>query len=138
MPKVFADTSGWGNLLDKSQQFHDQAVSIYRQKRGENNKFITTNYVLAELIALLNSPLRMPRKDAIGFIESLKSSAFVEIVHVDEKTDEAAWKLLKSRVDKNWSLVDCSSFVIMNQEGITEAFCTDYHFEQAGFVNLIK
>jgi predicted nucleic acid-binding protein len=46
--------------------------------------------------------------------------------------------LLSSREDKNWSLVDCSSFVVMQQRNITEALTNDYHFEQAGFVRLLK
>lgn len=46
-----------------------------------------------------------------------------EIVHVDETLDAAAWQLLKVRADKNWSQVDCASFVLMQQRGVAEA-CT--------------
>ncbi len=41
-------------------------------------------------------------------------------------------------MDKEWGLVDCVSFVTMNQLGITEALTTDRHFEQAGFVALLR
>jgi hypothetical protein len=64
---------------------------------------VTTNYVIAELVALLISPLRVPRPAAIAFIEGLKTSPYVEIVHVDATLDEAVWQLLKSRPDKEWS-----------------------------------
>ena len=74
----------------------------------------------------------------IAFIEGLKSSPYVEVVHVDAKLDEAAWQLFKSRQDKEWSLVDCASFVVMQQRGIFEALTSDHHFEQAGFVRLLK
>jgi len=52
--------------------------------------------------------------------------------------DKQAWELLKNRPDKEWSLVDCSSFVLMQQRGMIEAFTTDHHFEQAGFMRLLK
>jgi hypothetical protein len=42
-----------------------------------------------------------------------------------------------SRPDKTWGLVDCASFVVMQDEGITEAFTNDRHFEQAGFTTLL-
>ncbi len=45
---------------------------------------------------------------------------------------------LVARADKEWSLVDCASFVVMQQRGLTEALTTDRHFEQAGFVRLLK
>ena len=39
--------------------------------------------------------------------------------------------------DKSWGLVDCASFIVMRERGITEAFTTDIHFEQAGFSRLL-
>ncbi len=138
MADIFADTSGWGHLIDRSQKYHSLAASIYRQARTENHKFVTTNYVLSELVALLTSPLRIPRKTAIAFIEGLKTTPYVEILHIDETFDNAAWQLLVKRQDKAWSLVDCSSFVVMQHRNIAEALTTDHHFEQAGFVKLLK
>jgi uncharacterized protein len=52
--------------------------------------------------------------------------------------DAIAWKLCKSRPDKEWSLVDCTSFAIMQQLKVQESLTTDHHFEQAGFVRLLK
>ena len=45
---------------------------------------------------------------------------------------------LPSARDKEWSLVDCVSFVVMQQYGLHDAFTTDHHFEQAGFICLLK
>jgi predicted nucleic acid-binding protein len=138
MPDIFADTAGWGHLVDPSQAYHDRAATIYRRVRQEDRKCITTNYILTELVALLIRPLRIPRPKIVAFIEGLKASSHVDIVHVDPTLDAQAWQLFTERPDKEWSLVDCASFVVMQQRGILDAFTTDRHFEQAGFVCLLK
>jgi predicted nucleic acid-binding protein len=45
--------------------------------------------------------------------------------------------LFAGRPDKNWSLTDCISFVVMQDEGLIEALTADAHFEQAGFKALL-
>ena len=109
MADVFVDTAGWGHLVDASQAHHERAVALYRQ----NRPFVTTNYVIAELVALLTSPLRLPRRVVIEFVEAIRTSARVEVVHVTPALDEEAWHLLTERQDKTWSLVDCASFIVM-------------------------
>lgn len=97
-----------------------------------------TNYISAELVALLTHPLHVPRSLMVAFIEGLKTSPYVEIVNVDSHLDEEAWQFLKSVQDKKWSLVDCASFVVMRHRCISEALTSDHHFGQAGFVCLLK
>ncbi len=138
MNRIYVDTSGWGNLVDTLQTFHAQTKAIYLSAKQNGSRLVTTNYVIAELVALLSSPLRIPRMKSIKFIESIKSSALVDIVHIDEDLDAKSWELLKNRADKNWSLVDCSIFVVMQENSILKALTTDRHFEQAGFVRLLK
>jgi predicted nucleic acid-binding protein len=138
MADLFADTSGWGSIADVKQPFHALATRIYRDARSGNRRVVTTNYVLAELVVLMTSPFGMPRAKSVVFIDRLKASPYVEVVHVDPALDGEAWQLLKDRPDKKWSLVDCASFVVMQRRGITEALTTDHHFEQAGFARLLK
>lgn len=138
MRHIFADTSGLGNLINPREPFHALAARIYRERRAQGYFVLTTNYIIAELVSLMTSPLRIPRTTTINFIESLKDSPYVEIVHVDETLDTLAWQLLKQRPDKAWSLVDCVSFMLMEQRGVADALTTDHHFEQAGFVRLLK
>jgi len=78
MPDLFADTSGWGHIVDPTQAFHVRAANIYRTARKQNRRVITTNYILTELIVLMSGPLRIPRPKAIEFVESLKTSPHVE------------------------------------------------------------
>jgi predicted nucleic acid-binding protein len=49
-----------------------------------------------------------------------------------------AIELYSQRPDKEWSLTDCVSFITMQEHGLAEALTGDHHFEQAGFVALLK
>ncbi len=138
MPELFVDTSGWANLIDVSQPFHPLAVQIYQNARSQKCKIITTSYIIAELVALLSSPLHIPRPKAIAFIQGLKTSPYIEVIHISQTIDMKSWELLTKRQDKEWSLVDCSSFIIMQERKITESLASDHHFEQAGFIRLLK
>jgi uncharacterized protein len=51
---------------------------------------------------------------------------------------KAGIDLYRARPDKEWSLTDCISFAVMHQYSIREALTADHHFEQAGFVPLLK
>ena len=125
-------------LHKRTIAYHGLAATLYRRARQQGQKFITTNYILTELVVLLMSPLRIARPKIIAFIEGMKASPHVDIVHVDLQLDAQAWQLFTERPDKEWSLVDCASFVVMQQRGLLEAFTIDHHFEQADFVNLLK
>ena len=51
---------------------------------------------------------------------------------------QRGWQLFTTRSDKEWGLTDCISFVVMQDYQIDRAFSSDRHFEQAGFVRLLK
>ena len=57
----------------------------------------------------------------------------IEVVPFQPELNDAAIGLYRNRADKNWSLTDCLSFVVMERRALTEAITTDRHFEQAGF-----
>ncbi len=138
MSKVFIDTSGWASLFIPTETYHPKAAACFQRSQQRQQSWITTNYVVAELVALLGSRQRAPRTTLFQYIDSIKLASYVELVHLDAIADSAAWELCKSRPNKAWSLVDCSSFVIMQQMEIQAALTTDHHFEQAGFVRLLK
>lgn len=138
MGSLFVDTSGWASLFIQTQTYYSQADRYFRLAVQQKQKIYTTNYVIAELVALLNSPLRVSRSRIFEVVDAIKTVPYVEVIHIDGETDALAWRLCKGRLDKAWSLVDCSSFVVMQKLDIQEALTTDQHFEQAGFMRLLK
>ncbi len=138
MNQTLIDTSGWAALFIHSERQHEQAIGVFQELRQQEQQFVTTNYILLELVALFTSPLRIPRHSQFSYIDNIRGASYVELVHVDAALDAAAWSLLKARGDKEWSLVDAVSFVVMQERGITQALTTDHHFEQAGFTQLLK
>ena len=138
MSKLFIDTSGWASLFIPTETYHAQAANYFRQAQQTKQKLITTNCIVTELVALLGSRQRTSRPKLFQYIDSIKLAPYVDLIHIDASTDAVAWELCKSRPDKAWSLVDCSSFVVMQQLDIQKALTTDKHFEQAGFIRLLK
>ena len=138
LSKVFIDTSGWAELFVASESYHQQAKEWLAQARKQKIEMVTSNYVVAELVALLNSPLRVPRSQLFQYVDAVKTASYINVIYIDAAIETAAWSLLKSRADKTWSLVDATSFIIMQQLGVQEALTTDHHFEQAGFIRLLK
>jgi predicted nucleic acid-binding protein len=138
MREPFVDTSGWAELADRTLPFHAQAVAHAEATWKQGGRLLTTSYVLTELTALLTSPLRMPKARQIALLTQLRGDTSIEVVHIDATLEADAWQLWESRPDKTWSLVDCASFVVMQRRGLAEALTTDHHFEQAGFVRLLR
>ncbi|MCU0552955.1 MAG: PIN domain-containing protein [Leptolyngbya sp. Prado105] len=138
MNNLFIDTSGWASLFITQEPSHLLANQVLNQALQQRQTLITSNYIISELVALLHSPLRQSRSRIFEIIDAIKTVPYVQIIHLDQVTDQTAWELCKSRSDKPWSLVDCSSFVLMQQLNIQQAFTTDHHFEQAGFIRLLR
>ncbi|MCW3053739.1 MAG: putative nucleic acid-binding protein contains domain [Chthonomonadales bacterium] len=137
MPEVFGDTSGLIAAFVSTETEHQKASRLMRQWNVDGTFLVTTNYILTEIVALYVSRVRTPRALQILTIERLRESNWVETVHVTAELDLLAWQLFVSRSDKNWSLVDCTSFVLMQQRGIASVLTSDHHFEQAGFQILL-
>ncbi|MBX9584964.1 MAG: hypothetical protein K2X87_32060 [Gemmataceae bacterium] len=135
---MFADTSGWAAFADRREPGHARAVELVGAARAARTPIVTTSYVLAELPARLTRPIRMPKPAQVVFLETIRTAGWVEVVHIDPDLDADAWDLWEARPDKDWSLVGCASFVVMERRGLVEALPADHHFEQAGFVRLLR
>jgi len=71
-------------------------------------------------------------------LDDLEANKRNLVVPANVETFEKGVELYDARPDKEWSLTDCISFVVMSEEQITEALTSDHHFEQAGFTALLK
>jgi len=130
---MFLDTSGLLSLFDSSDAFHEAAVREFHR----DGRFPTHNYVLAELVALVNAR-RLPRQAAINYIRDLLDNPLIEVLWVDEAFHLTGLDLLARRADKHYSLCDAISFLQMQPRGESEALTTDRHFEQEGLARLLK
>lgn len=130
---MLLDTAGLLSLFDSHDAFHQDAVRWFRRA----DRLLTHNYVLAELVALVNAR-NLPRPDAWDYVADLLEHPRIEILWVDEVFHRAGMTLLAHRMDKSYSLCDAVSFLQMQARGVSEALTTDRHFEQEGFVRLLR
>lgn len=136
MNSLFVDTSGWVSLIGADEAYHAQVAADYADALRGNRRLVTINYVLTEVVALLTTRTIILRQQMFAFVNALQSSPHIDIVFIERSVHSTAWALLQARADKRWSLVDASSFVVMQQLGITEALTLDSDFAQAGFSRL--
>lgn len=133
---IFVDTSGWAEPLMGNSLDHVTMQTYYKQLIASKRSLVTTNYVIAELVALLTTRARFTRLQLLAIVNRIKQIPQLRMFHVDLATNAAAWAMLEQYTDKEWSLVDAARFVVMRQLGISEAFTTDAHFVQAGFIRM--
>jgi predicted nucleic acid-binding protein len=93
--------------------------------------------VLSEFVAL-SLARRLPLSAALAFERAVRESDSVEVIWVDDDLHRHGIRLLEQRLDKVWTLCDAVSFVVMERLQLREALTTDHHFEQAGFVRLLR
>jgi hypothetical protein len=99
-------------------------------------RLVTTDWVLTELADGLSRA--KTRGALIRFIENHRIDPAVRIVPAGRQLLSRGWDLYRRRRDKEWSLTDCISFVVMQDRGITDALTGDHHFVHAGFRALLK
>jgi uncharacterized protein len=124
----FVDTSAWYDLLFSGAPKHAQIEALVRRPGGS---FVTTTYVLDELVALLLT--RTGHATAAMAGSQIPSAAEVWVEHPLAAEERRAWQLFLDRPDKMYTLTDCLSFVVMRRLGIDTAIATDVHFRQEGF-----
>ena len=74
---------------------------------------------------------------AINTLDDLRNDEDVEILSINSDLFSTAFNFYSSRIDKEWGLTDCISFVVMKKQKLTDALTADHHFEQAGFKALL-
>ncbi len=133
MSEVFADTSYFIAVLGKDVEERQRAVGLMA---GRRDTLVTTAWVLVELGNFLSKA--RSRGEFLAVTRGIAADPHSIVVPADLRLYEAGLRLYEERPDKDWSFTDCISFVVMQERGITHALTADHHFEQAGFVALLK
>ncbi len=135
MKKVFADTVYWIALYDPKDMLHQTAITL--TKKLVNNTIVSTDAVLTEVLTSFSSYGSETRKSISFNIKELLQQKYVIIYPSDRNLFLEGLNLFQSRLDKEYSQVDCISMVVMQKEKITEVLTSDHHFEQEGFSILL-
>jgi predicted nucleic acid-binding protein len=131
MSKVFLDTSYLLALELAKDQNHPAAKQHWQGIIQSPPSFVTTSYVFDEVVTYFNS--RGHHAKAVQVGNNLLASTSVEMVHVDEALFYEGWQYFQQHRDKDYSLTDCISFILMKRRSAQTAFTFDGHFVHAGF-----
>ena len=133
--EVFLDTGYSIALSVESDEHHERAEKLAEQLEAEQTPLVTTQAILLEIGNALSK--ERYRAAAVELFDALEEDPLVEIVPLTEEIFAQALDLFRNRSDKEWGLVDCVSFIVMQERGIKEALTPDKHYEQAGFRALL-
>ncbi len=136
MKTVFADTGYWIAILNPTDSLHERARQVTQQLGAV--KIITSEMVLTELLNAFSSKGNRLRSLAANFVTQAITRSDIEVIAKSSELFQQSLFLYTQRPDQDWSQTDCASFVLMQQNGITEALAYDKHFEQAGFIALLR
>ncbi|MBM3333061.1 type II toxin-antitoxin system VapC family toxin [Candidatus Sumerlaeota bacterium] len=132
MREVFGDTLYYLAVINPRDVAHPRAITVSKDK---DTRVITTCWALAELADGLSR--LSTRASFARLLNCLRNDPLTHIVSATQTLFERGVELYASRLDKEWTLTDCISFVVMREYGLTEALTGDRHFEQAGFKALL-
>ncbi len=127
--RVFVDTSAYYAVIDRRDADHRGAVATMHRLTSERRPLITTNIILFELHSLLLN--RISRH--IAWVSHQELRAAQDVVQIRIRDEARAEETLAQYDDKNFTLIDASSFAVMERFGISVAFSLDRHFAQYGW-----
>ena len=136
MRVLFVDAVYWIALLSPRDNLHERAVAMSRSL--DQTLLVTTEMVLTEVLNAFAERGAPFRRTATALVLRLRQDANTRIVPQTSAQFDESFELFRSRPDKQWSHTDCASFCVMEKEGITEVLTYDRHFQQAGFVALMR
>ena len=135
-PVLFADTFYWVAILSPRDPFHARVMSW-----GSNlgtTRLVTTDEILTEALNWFSGAGPYWRSKAAIFIHNLRNDPSVDVLPKTRAEFDAALALYEGRPDKGYSLTDCGSMLLMRERRLSEALTTDRHFEQEGFIALLR
>ena len=126
---IFIDTAAFLAILNSDDQFHPLARDAWIEILSSDSFIFSSNYIILETTALLQHRFGL---EAVRLFES-DILPVVEITWVNETIHKQGMSALLVANRRNLSLVDCTSFEIMRQNGLDSVFTFDPHFAEQGF-----
>jgi predicted nucleic acid-binding protein len=134
MKALFADSFYFFAVVNRGDPAHAKALALSASFKG---RLVTTAWALTEFADGMSRPVAN-RPLFLQILADLRARPDTLILPTTDQLLQDGIDFYSQRPDKELSLTDCISFVVMTREGITEALTGDHHFEQAGFVALLK
>ena len=135
-PYVFADTGYWIAMFNPNDELHKKARAVTEQLGTLH--IVTTEMVLVEFLNFVGGEGSHVRQLAATVVRNLSSHPTVEVCAQTSNQFRASVERYSDRLDQNWSVTDCASFLLMEERGIQQALAFDRNFEQAGFTALLR
>jgi uncharacterized protein len=132
MSLVFVDTWAWLALALRRDQHHEAAKVQHSAFVATGRQYLTTDYVLTELITQLyrDLPAAQAEEFLVAVFAAVESEQY-RLERISSDRFEAAWQLRRRYADKPTILfVDFTSFVVMRELGIEDVFTGDAHFQK--------
>jgi uncharacterized protein len=126
---VFVDTSAFYALLVQTEGEHESVAKAFGSILDARRPLITSNYVLIETVSLLQHRFGL---EAVRDFDS-RIGPLLRIRSIDPEMHRRAMDRLLRADRRGLSLVDCSSFVVMDSEGIRQALALDADFGEQGY-----
>ena len=128
--QIFIDTSAFYALMDRSDQYHNQAKNFWSIILNKEILLNTSNYIIMETGALVQNRLGFNAAD-IWYRDIL---GVIDVLWIKETAHQMAYELWLNMGKKKLSLVDCVSFITMRSHQIETVFGFDKHFKNQGFI----
>lgn len=126
---VFVDTSALYALLVRNEAEHEGVSGAFLALLERQRGMATTNYVLVETTALLQRRIGLAAVRDLGE----RIAPLLTVHWISEAVHRRAQDRLIRSDRRGLSLVDCTSFEVMEREGLQEALALDADFADAGF-----
>ncbi len=130
---LFVDASAWIATIDASDGLHADAQRFWASARALRRRFLTSDYVLDETYTFLRRR-RKGLRMAVAVHELVESSRLIEVAAINEDLRDQAWEIFAGYEDQVLSFTDCTSFALMRERKLLEAFTFDQDFRRAGFI----
>ena len=121
--RTFVDTSGFYALASRSDRHHLAARAAFSARQP--GEWITTDHVMVETWLLVRS--RLGHAAALQFWDDL-AHGLAAVAGLSSADLARARGIAEDWRDQEFSLVDCTSFALIERLGLDRALAFDTHF----------